>query len=193
MKRAKLGDVYAFKTDRGYRLLQWAYKIEKYGEYTRVFPGFYQEQPSDIQEIVDGDCAYISDFSVAKLYRKGLLEYWGNYPINDKIPFPSHDIRYTPMSEAYGYSDTKGYFEICESTCHIHFEKFLGTPSGEGIPEKYKNIKLICGSVDPVWFIYLISSDFDLSHWNLFWPGDKLDEFERKYGDLVFDKRKTKT
>ena len=40
MKREKLGDVYAFKTDRGYRIMQWAYNIEKRGKYIKVFDGF---------------------------------------------------------------------------------------------------------------------------------------------------------
>lgn len=183
MKKAKLGDVYAFKTERGYRLLHWAYTISKYGNYVRVLPNFYQDRPSDISDIIDSDCAYILDFNVSKLYRKGLLELWGNYPISEKFPFPSHDISYTPLSNF-------GEFQVCESTCHQHFETFIGDHTGNVLPLKYKNIKLICGSVDPIWFIYLISSDFDLTHWNLYWPEEKWDEYDQKYGDLIFGKIK---
>ena len=183
MKRAKLGDVYAFKTDRGYRILHWAYSIDKYGVYVRVFPNFYPEKPLEITDILDGDCAYILDFNVAKLYRKGLLEWWGNYSISEKYPFPSHDIRYTQFSDY-------GEFEICESTCHQHFETFVGNHTGIGIPPKYQNIKLICGSVDPIWFLYLISSDFNLNRWDLYWPEEKWDEYDQKYGYLIFGKAK---
>ena len=43
---------------------------------------------------------------------------------------------------------------------HQNFETFDGYPDGRGLPEKYKNINLINGCVDPVWFIYPYNKEF---------------------------------
>ena len=68
-----------------------------------------------------------------------------------------------------------------------NFESFDGFPDGRGLPHKYKKLKLINGCVDPVWFIYLLTSDFDLHHWDLFYPGkDLYDVFLKKYGKSLF-------
>ena len=64
MKRTKLGDVYAFKTERGYRIIQWAYSIEKHGNFVRIFPNFYQNIPSDIDAIVSSEPSYIMQFAI---------------------------------------------------------------------------------------------------------------------------------
>ncbi len=186
MKKTILGDVYAFRTDRGYRLLQWAYFMEKQGKFVRIFPGFYGERPANLQSIVEGDCSYMLNFDIPKLYRKGLLELWGSFPLDDLHPFPTHDIHF------FQYAD-RGEFEICEFLCHQKSETYIGDATGKGIPEKYRHIKLVNGVVDPIWFLYLLSSDFDMTHWHLFNPKEKWDEFEKKYGDLIFGKGKTKT
>ena len=65
MKRTKLGDVYAFKTERGYRIIQWAYFIERHGNFVRVFPGFYQKIPTDIESVISSECAYIIQFHIS--------------------------------------------------------------------------------------------------------------------------------
>ena len=49
MKRTQVGDVYAFKTERGYRIIQWGYFIEKHGNFVRVFPNFYEEIPPNMR------------------------------------------------------------------------------------------------------------------------------------------------
>lgn len=186
MKKASVGDVYAFKTERGYRIIHWAYKIDKQGSFVRIFREFYHTIPTNIENLVEHDCAYILNFDIAKMYRKGVLEHLGNYPISAQYPFPTYDIQY------FQYS-THGEFEICEFSCHQHSETFISNHNGDGIPSKYKDVKLVNGIVDPIWFLCLLSSDFDMNHWNLFYSKDAWNEYERRYGDVIFGKGKTKT
>lgn len=175
MKRAQVGDVYAFKTERGYRIIQWGYFIEKHGSFVLVFPDFYKEIPSNIEAIVSKECSYIISFAISKFYRKGMLEFLYQAPLDSIPPFPKYDIHY----RSYG---SEGSFEVCEFVRHQNFESFDGYPDGRGLPEKYQNLKLINGCVDAIWFIYLLTSDFDLKHWDLFYPGKKLyDVFLKKY------------
>ena len=49
MRRAKLGDVFAVKVPNGYKIVQWAYRIEKFGNYIRVFDGLYDTLPDTSQ------------------------------------------------------------------------------------------------------------------------------------------------
>ena len=180
MKRTQVGDVYAFKTERGYRIIQWGYFIEKRGNFVRVFSDFYEEIPSDIEAIISGECSYIIQFAISKFYRRGMLELLYRAPLYSIPPLPRFYIDY----RSYG---SEGSFEVCEFECPQNFEIFDGFPDGRGLPHKYKNLKLINGCVDPVWFIYLLTSDFDLHHWDLFYPGkDLYDVFLKKYGKSLF-------
>lgn len=185
MKRTKIGDVYAFKTMRGYRIMQWAYRIEKIGDFVRVFPNFYQEIPVDIESIVFSDCSYIIPFYISRLYRKGLLELLYSAPIDSIPPFPEYFINY----RNYG---KEGSFVISEFKNLSNFEVFEGYPDGRGLPEKYKDVNLINGFVDPTWFIYLLTSDFDMQHWDLFFPGKEVhDMFLKKYEKQLFGDSKS--
>ena len=180
MKRTQVGDVYAFKTERGYRIIQWGYFIEKCGKFARIFPGFYKEIPSDVESIVSNECSYIIQFYNTNFYKKGMLELLYRAPLDSIPPFPKHCIDY----RSYG---SKGEFEVCEFDRPQNFEIFDGYPDGRGLPEKYKNLKLINGYVDDIWFIYLLTSDFDLHHWDLFYPGKALyNVFLEKYGEIFF-------
>ena len=180
MTRTKIGDVYAFKTERGYRIIQWGYFIEKRGNFVRVFPNFYNEIPQNIEDIVFKECSYIIQFAISKMYRKGLLQLLYSASLQSIPPFSQHCIEY----HSYG---KEGTFEICEFECHQNFETFDGYPDGRGLPEKYKKLNLINGCVDPVWFIYLLTSDFDMQHWDLFYPGkDTHNAFLKKYESLLF-------
>ena len=180
MKRTKLGDVYALKTERGYRIIQWAYHIEKYGNFVRVFPNFYQDIPSDIEAVLFTEHSYILPFAISKLYKTGLLELICSASTDSIPPFPEYDITYRDYGK-------EGCFEVCEFYRHQHFECFDGYPDGRGLPEKYKDVKLINGCVDPIWFIYLLTSDFDLQHRDLFYPGkDTHNAFLKKYEKEIF-------
>ena len=180
MKRTQVGDVYAFKTERGYRIIQWGYFIERHGSFVLVFPDFYPEIPSNIEAIVSKECSYILSFAISKFYRKGMLKFLCRASLDSIPPFPKYYIKY----RSYG---SEGAFEVCEFERPQNFETFDGYPDGRGLPEKYKKLNLINGCVDPVWFIYLLTSDFDMQRWDLYYPGKNLyDVFLNKYGEQLF-------
>ena len=183
MKRAKLGDVYAFKTDRGYRTIHWAYKVEKIGKYVRVFSDFYQEKPNSLKDIIDGECDYIIGFNISLLYQKGLLELWDNIPVSDNYPLPTYSIFY--------HGDSYGFYNINLFCNNDSVETIYGDCTGSVLPEKYRDLNFLDAFPSPIWFIYLLHSDFDTKHWNLYWPrGGKADKYEKIYGDILFGPKK---
>jgi len=184
MKKANLGDVYAFPTERGYRIMQWAYRIERYGDYIKVFPGFYSEKPENLEVIAKGDCAYIINVNAPKIYRKGIFELWGNFPVSD--PFPTYDLFFNKCGKAI-------LFEVCEFIGHRTIATFIGDSAGTAIPEKYKNLRLLNCMPHPFTFLYLLESNFDLNHYDRFWPEDaSYSEIDRKYGALLFGEDRKK-
>ena len=72
--------------------------------------------------------------------------------------FPQHDILYRD------YGDS-GAFEVCECDCHQHAEVFESAPSGEGLPERYKTLKLIGFVPDLYYFMFMLSTDFGPQNW----------------------------
>ena len=178
MRRSKIGDVYAFRAERGYRLFQYAYKVDRIGKFYRVFPNFYSEIPENFREIVLGEYSYLIWHNVATGFRSGLFQFLGNVADRGYEPFPKYEITYV----SYGKT---GDFIVSEFSRSQTSETFESAPDGSGLPQKYRNVKLINSLVPTLDFIYLLSSGFDLSHWELFSPGKKLDEIQEKYGELL--------
>lgn len=179
MRRVKLGDVFAFKTDRGYRIVQWVYHIEKYGKHVKIFHGFYNEKPDNLTTILQNECSYIIIFDISQLFKKGILEYWGNYASCILEPFPQYDIGF----RKYG---SQILFRISNSMRHQENEQYIGDSSGSVIPEKYKDVRLLNSMPHPIIFLYLLSSNFDLNHYDLYWPkDDEVDVLEQKFANLL--------
>ena len=175
MKRYKAGDVFDFKTVNGYRIILWAYSIEKFGDYVRVLPGFYNEIPSDVLDIASGNCSFIIQVSIKTMCKKNLLTYVGS--INESLipEMPKYQISYSD----YG---NYGQFDVSEFGRAQNFCIYEGLPDGSALPKHFKEISLVNGSVGIYWFIYLITEGFDYKHWNLFYPGEKKYKFyEEKY------------
>ena len=180
MKRTMVGDVYALKTERGYRILQWAYFIEKEGKFVRVFPNFYQEIPTNIDQIVSGECSYMLHFDISKMYRKGILELIYRAPVETIPSFPKYTIDYDGET-----------FEICEFEYPQNSKYYDAGPDINELPRKYRKLKLVHPTfIDPCLFIYVVSSDFDLHNWDLFNP-DKptLRALYIKYGKILFGEK----
>jgi hypothetical protein len=181
MRRVKLGDVYAYNTERGYRIVQYAYYVEKKGRYVKVFPGFYDKKPENLTLILQGDCSYIVEYNLSLLVREEILEFWGNYTECILDTFPERDITFHKYDE-YG---RRIYYEVANSMRHQEYEKYIGDPSGSAIPKKYRNIRLLNLRPHTITFIYLLSSDFDLSHFDLFWPKDnQIEVLEERFAYL---------
>lgn len=173
MRRAKLGDVYALKTERGYRIIQWVYHVEKHGRYIKVFPGFYDKEPEDLTDILQGDSSYIVTYHISHLVRKGILEFWGNYEEYIIEPFPKY------MIGIFKYVNNQFLYRVANSMRAQDDESYIGDSSGQVIPEKYKDVRLLNLIPSTITLLYLLSSDFDLKHVDLLW----IDEKDRK--DLI--------
>jgi len=179
MRRAKLGDVYAFKTDRGYRIIQWVYHIEKLGKHIKVFPGFYDKEPENLTDILQGDCSYIVTFHIPPLVRMGLLEFWGNYSEYILEPFPDYMIGFRKFGNQI-------LFSVANSLRAQDDETYIGDSSGKIIPKKYKDVRLLNLIPSTIRFLYMLSSDFDLKHFDLFWPKDnELDILVKKFHSIL--------
>ena len=159
-------------------MFQLAYKIDKMGCFYRVFPGFFPTIPIDLEKIVFGNYDYIIAYNVTTAFKKGIFHYLENHKDSIMEPFPKYDISYVPI-------DDNGFFTVSEFSGHQNYESFFGSSDGSGLPDKYKDVKLINSIPTSLFFIYLLSSGFDLSHWELFTPGSKMDLIENKYGPLL--------
>ena len=179
MKRYRVGDVFAFKTANGYRIILWAYTIDKFGDFVRVLPGFYDTIPSDALDIATGTCSFIIQVSIKTMCKKNLLTYIGSVD-NSLIPeMPKYQIEYSD----YG---NYGRFNVSEFGRAQNFSVYEGAPDGSCLPKHFQEVNLVNGSVGIYWFIYLITEGFDNKHWNLFYPGEKKHKiYEEKYGNIV--------
>ena len=186
MRRAKLGDAYAVKVPNGYKIIQWAYHIPKYGRFIRVFDGLYDTVPENIAEIVAGPHSYIAGLFVGRAYRIGLLDWLGNYSVPAEYPTPEYQI------------------DFCRDQYHqIYQIRIQKTPIAEGLPrfftfpvstiaelpEPYRDVKLLHACVSPDWLLYLFDNDFTLNNPDRFEPwlhwGENWREKFQVYIDMV--------
>lgn len=175
MKKYKAGDVFAFKTINGYRIILWAYSIDKFGDYVRVLPGFYDDIPENALDIAVGNCSFIIGVSIKTMCKKNLLNYIGSVEESLIPEMPYYQIEYSDYGNC-------GSFEVSEFGRAQNFCIYEGLPDGSGLPEQFKEINLVNGTVGIYWFIYLITEGFDNKHWNLFYPGKEKHKFyEEKY------------
>ena len=53
------------------------------------------------------------------------------------------------------------------------------------LPEKFRAVKALSGSVTPDWLMYLFDTDFDFSDWNRFFPRDEIDKYHKIYQTML--------
>ena len=208
MKREKLGDVYAFKTDRGYRIMQWAYNIEKRGKYIKVFDGFFDQAPDNLDEIVRGDCLYMLPFPIQKLYKKGIVELWGNFQAPEQSTFSGKHINFVQRIPGLNII----IFEIGDMFTNKSIY-FCGDMTGNAVPEQYRNLSCLNSwNLDGfpkefkqlralnLWagaflFMSILESDFSVKNFAPFWETRGAeDKYKARYYDiLASQKRKADT
>ena len=185
MRRAKLGDVYAVKVPNGYKIIQWAYHIEKYGRFIRVFDGLYDTCPANIAEIVAGDHSYVTDLFVGRAYRIGLLEFLGNYSVPAAYPFPESQIEFREkQGKVFGFR-----IEQRNDSNIYRYYSDTAVTTVSVLPEQYRNVKRLAHYVSPDWLLYLFDNDFSLHKVDIFFPwihwGDNWEESYQVYIDMV--------
>lgn len=186
MQRPKLGDVYSVKVPNGYKIIQWAYHIEKYGRLVRVFDSLYEKVPENISDIVAGPHSYVISIHVGKAYQLGLLEWQGHYSVPSEYPTPEYQIDFCrdQLNQIYG-------IKISKTPIVSGLPRFFVFPVGSinELPEPYKNVKLLHSRVSLDWLLYLFDNDFSLSNPDVFEPkiywGDSWAENYQVYIDMV--------
>ncbi len=167
--------MFAFKTVNGYRIILWAYSIDKFGDYVRVVPGFYDDIPENVLDIAVGNCSFIIQIPIKTMLKTKLLTYIDSVNKFSIPEMPCYQIEYSD----YG---SYGQFEVSEFGRTQNSCIYEGLPDGSGLPEQFKEIKLVNGAVGIYWFIYLITEGFDNKHWNLLYPGkEKYKLYEQQY------------
>lgn len=186
MARAKLGDVYSVKVPNGYKIIQWAYHIERYGRFIRVFDGLYQSIPQNVEEIVAGEHSYTTDLFVGRAYRIGLLEWLGNFPVPDKYPVPEYYLEFNRDRYGKVYQVKVVNTPACTQG---RFSKAFPVAKVEDLPEEFRNVKLLADHVSPDWLLYLFDNGFSLREPDIFNPwihwGENWKEKYQIYIDMV--------
>ena len=186
MRRAKLGDVYSVKVPNGYKIIQWAYHINKYGRFIRVFDGLFEMVPENIGEIIAGPHSYITSLHVGRAYRIGLLSWLGNYPVPKEYPDPEYQIRFCRDQNNHIYS-----IRIMKTPITNGLPRFFTFPvtTIAELPEQYQGVRMLSAKVSPDWLLYLFDNDFSLHNPDIFEPwlhwGDAWRDRYQIYIDMV--------
>ena len=182
MRRAKLGDVFCIKVPNGYKIFQWAYRVERKGDYMRVFPGLYDSVPENIEQIVLSEHSYIIAFHISRAYRIGLAQWLGNFPVPEQYPFPKIQIAFkqdnaTRDISAIDVMSADGTRNVME----IYYVKRM-----EQLPKAFRNEKLLNAYLTPNWLLYLFDNNFDMQHPDRFFIfGPNPEAQVQKYTDII--------
>lgn len=167
MRRPKLGDLYSVKVPNGYKIIQWAYRIEKYGDFIRVFDGLHASVPENLSDIAAGPHSYITSLHVSKASRIGLLDWLGNFPVPEQYPVPEYQISFCRDQYNHIYS-----IKISKTPAVSGLPRFYTFPvcSVHELPEQYREVKMLHSHVSTDWLLYLFDNDFSLNNPDIFEP-----------------------
>jgi hypothetical protein len=90
MKRIAIGDVFSINTPKGNAYFQYACKDKNNIEMLRIFPGLFEDIPSDLGELVRKKELFLISFPLAAAYRRELVELVGSYPIPEGFQKPKY-------------------------------------------------------------------------------------------------------
>ncbi|HST47711.1 hypothetical protein [Jatrophihabitans sp.] len=82
---ARIGDVIAIRTSRGYALAQYTHRDKLYGALLRVLAGFSEALPGDGEAAATAPTAFHTFFPLNAALKRGLVTRVGNAPVP-----PSH-------------------------------------------------------------------------------------------------------
>ena len=182
MRRAKLGDVFYIKVPNGYKLFQWAYKVERRGNYIRVFPGLYDCIPEVIDTIIASEHSYIIAFDIIRAYKIGLANWIGNYPIPEEYPFPKIQIAFKRDNELRGIRA----IDVMSADGTRDIMEIFYVSSMDYLPHEFQNEKLLNAFLTPNWLLYLFDNNFDMQHPERFFIfGANPESAMQKYTDII--------
>ena len=183
MRRIKIGDVFCTKVPSGYKIYQWAYRVDRKGDYIRVFDGLYDSIPSSLEEIVNGPHSYILAFRITMAYRKGLSVFLGNFPVPPEYPFPEYQLGFFFSSADQQLLS----IHVMNSDQRQHMNKIYKAGKITDLPEKFQKITLINSFRDFSLILYMFDVGFDLQHIERFYVGGgpEWDAILKKYIDIL--------
>ncbi len=160
MRRSKLGDVYAVKVSKGYRLIQYAFHHPRYGQYIRVFDGVYASVPKKVDDVVSESHSYMITFKCCTLYCIGLAERIGNYPVPEKCGDQDYRIRFWFNQKGELFSiwimDIRAYDAPTKRTFTFEVHSIAD------LPEEYRNVTLVNSIPSVPFMLYLLDCNFSL-------------------------------
>lgn len=181
MKRAAIGDLYCMKVPNGYKLYQWAYSIQGFGYYIRVFHGLYSEIPSDLESVVNSEHDYIIGFAAGKAYRLKLAELLGNFPVPVKYPVPEFSIGVSFDGRKICAEEFPSGQRVSR---YVHQRRFL--------PPKYRKINMLKCSVTPDYLMFLFDTGFDLSNWKVFTAYSDIEKYTNIVNSMLPENQQIK-
>lgn len=186
MRRAKLGDVFAVKVPNGYKIVQWAYHIKKFGRFIRVFDGLYEKIPEKIDAIVVAPHSYITDMDINRAYRIGLLCWLGNYPVPMQYPFPKYSVQFWFEKNGSTYAvDLLLNPGISDLPHRLSFS----VNGVDELPTEYRQLNLLNSRYSLDWLLYLFDNDYSLSVPHIQYPifiwGENWRDKYQVYIDIV--------
>lgn len=89
-KKLTIGDIIEIATSKGLCYAYYTHEHRTYGSLIRVYPGFYEVRPKDVQSLVCGDPKFICFCSISKSIRDGKFFIVGNAELKgDAKVFPT--------------------------------------------------------------------------------------------------------
>lgn len=101
MKRIKIGDVVEVPTKRGLAYFQYTLKVPQYGALIRIFPGFYETRPMNLEELSKQKEQFVTFFPLQAAINRKIFAVVGN----TEIPEFARDL---PLFRTAGLSDRSG-------------------------------------------------------------------------------------
>ena len=93
-KKVKLGDILQVLTSKGVAYAQVTHRHPEYGFLIRIYPGFYNERPTDFLPVVAHEPSFSAFFPVQTAVNQGLVCVVANTPVPEQLQlFPTFRAR----------------------------------------------------------------------------------------------------
>lgn len=118
-KKIELGDVFEMKTDKGNNIyiqcVEIPDDIRNEVELIKIFYDLHQNQPSEINSIIDGDFFY-NRFPLKAALRKKIVTKIGNSPLSNDFESPKYYRTENDFGEGWQIVNAKTWYRDTVST-----------------------------------------------------------------------------
>ena len=85
MARLKIGDIVEIKTSKGLVYAQYTHKNARYGALLRIFLGFYNQRPENINSVLNEGVQFSTFFPLSAAIGEKIVEIVGNYVVHSNL------------------------------------------------------------------------------------------------------------